>query len=412
MIGIAARSGVALGLNLRMSNPRVDPESKEARKRLWWSIVFIEHRLSVMTGRVSCLGDGLTSATPLLPLEGLDQMGHEKLSIERTIQWTICQQHEQIEPQQAWLKNLAPGPSLHFFYLVDLTLVAHAITNRFYSTDIFQNDWSQIESQIRLNSNLMDRWVSGLHVSLRFEDNDGNILPGSKSHYQVSLALNYYSARIILNRPCFTRPEFDEKNSIRFRNSGFGDNSALTCLHASLSLVSVLPDQPDAYWAYHVAPWWSVLHFLMQATTVLLIFLLVGPVPMRADEGGSSETGRCAARTAESLKVVLTATKKALHWLHYLGRTDEASRRAFELCNSFVHRIGPNRGLHLGGIPFTTVISRMLTTAHYSRQQDQGEDRLQFRQLEGAQGFSYNEANDNILLLESTETQTASRQPA
>lgn len=144
----------------------------------------------------------------------------------------------------------------------------------------------------------------------------------------------------------------------------------------------------------------------MQATTVLLIFLLVGPVPMRADEGGSSETDRCAARTAESVKVVLTATKKALHWLHYFGRTDEASRRAFELCNSFVHRIGPNRGLHLDGIPFTTVLSRMLTPAHYSQQQNQGNDGLQSCQLGGSQGFSYIEANDNIHLPELTETQT------
>ena len=73
---------------------------------------------------------------------------------------------------------------------------------------------------------------------------------------------------------------------------------------------------------------------------------------------------------------------------------------------SFVHRIGPNRGLHLDGIPFTTVLSRMLTPAHYSQQQNQGNDGLQSCQLGGSQGFSYIEANDNIHLPELTETQT------
>ena len=252
MIGIAARSSIALELNLQTTNYKVESKSNKAQKQLWWSIFFLEHRLSVMTNQVSCLGDSFCSAPPLLLFEELDQFGYEQLAQKHTIQWIICQRHEQNKPQQTWLKNIALSPSLYFFYLVDLALVAHAITNQVYSTDIFQDDWSPIESQIRLHSNLMDQWVSGLYASFCFEDENGNIHPGSRSHYQVSLALNYYSARIILNWPCLTQPESDEKNSISFSHSRFGNNSALACLHASLLLVSVLSDQPDADWAYHV----------------------------------------------------------------------------------------------------------------------------------------------------------------
>jgi hypothetical protein len=58
MIGIAIRSAIALGLNLRIKDNRVDLQASEARKRLWWSIYYLEHVLSVMTGRISYLGDG------------------------------------------------------------------------------------------------------------------------------------------------------------------------------------------------------------------------------------------------------------------------------------------------------------------------------------------------------------------
>lgn len=416
---MAIRSCIALGLNLQTTNYKVDTESSETRKRLWWSIVFIEQRISVMTGRVSCLGDSFSSAPPPLPFKDMDQLGHEQLTRKHTVQWTIRQRQEQIESQQGFLKNISPSSPLYFFYLMDLTPIAHAINNWYSSTDIFQDDWSQAESQIRRYSNFMDQWISGLHASFRFEDYNGDLLPGSKSPYQVSLALHYYSARIILNRPCFIQPEINEKNGIRFRNSGFDNNGALACLHASLSLISVLPDQPDVDWAYHIAPCWGVLHFLMQATIVLLMFLLIGPAPMTADKGARSETGRCAARNAESVEIVFAATKKALHWLHYLGRTEETSYRAFELCNSFLHRIAPSKGLHLDGLPFTAVLPRMHTTAHdphqqgaseandlTPQQQNQGNDELDFPQLAIFQGFSYNEGGDKFLSQEPKEAQS------
>ena len=103
----------------------------------------------------------------------------------------------------------------------------------------------------------------------------------------------------------------------------------------------------------------------MQATTVLLIFVLVGPTPMRTKKGARSKTGRCIAGTAESPDIVLIAMKEALHWLHYFGRTEEAPCQAFELCNSFIHCIALCKGLHLGGIPFTTMLPQMTPTAHH-----------------------------------------------
>lgn len=122
---------------------------------------------------------------------------------------------------------------------------------------------------------------------------------GFTSRYRVSLALIYYSARIILSRPCLTRPDDNKETGIKFPRSRFGNDTALVCLQASLSLTSVFPDQPDAAWAYNISPWWSTLHFLAQATTILLIHMSVGPVPV-ASEGRAEQYLVGAAKAQQS----------------------------------------------------------------------------------------------------------------
>lgn len=422
MIGIAARSGIALGLNLRRTSNKFDSESSESRKRLWWSIFHLEHLLSVMTGRVSCLGDGSCSAPPPLPtgiseygVPGVSQFGNEPLAQDCGIQWTIYQRHEQIGAQQACLKSVPSSPSLYFFYLVDLSLIMHAITNRVYSTDVFQDGWAQIKSRIGLYSEKMDQWLSGLHASLAFEDIHGNTFPRSNSCYQVSLALHYYSARIVLNRPCLTRPQIDSKSGIRFPHSQFHNNTALACLRASLALINILPDQTETGWVYNTTSWWSFLHFLMQATIIMLIHMSVGSVPMRAGKGANVETGEGAVGISESPEIVLAATKKALHWLHCLGGSDEAARRAFHICNNYLHRIAPSKGLDLSGIPSNIGLSQTFGTADYPpgetssstpQQQNQSNSAPQHAQSTAFRGFDYNE-RDDMLFQEPEETHTS-----
>lgn len=325
-----------------------------------------------MTGRASCLGKGSCSAPPPLPtgileygVPGVSQFGYEPLAQACDIQWTIYQRHEQIGPQQACLKSVAFSPSLYFFYLVDLSLIMHAITDRVYSTDVFQDGWAQIKSRIGLYSKKMDQWLSGLHDSLVFEDIHDSTFPRSKSCYQVSLALHYYSARIVLNRPCLTRPHVDSKSGIRFPNSLFHDNTALACLRASLALIKILPNQIEAGWVYNTTSWWSFLHFLMQATIIMLIHMSVDSVPTKAEEGAKTESSEGAVGSSESPEIVLAATKKALHWLYCLGGSDEAARRAFHICNNYLHRIAPSKGLDLSGIPSNIDLSQTFSTADY-----------------------------------------------
>ena len=419
MVGIAARAGVGLGLHLQGADNQSDMESSEIRKRLWWSIFYLEHRLSVMTGRVSCIGSGSCTTRPPLPfgnlgyeMSDIGQSRHQRLAQALELQWTISQHDEQVIAQRTWLKAITPSPSLHFFYLMDLALITHDISNRVYTPDAPQVGWTQIKGRIELYSKKLDQWVASLHTSLAFEDNRGDLLLGSRSHYQVSLALNYYSARIVLNRPCLSRPQVNKESGIRFSRSQFDNDTASTCLRASLALVAVLPDQPDAAWAYNITPWWNLLPFLMQATIVLLMHASIGPLPMRAQKDIEVETGKRVGRTAESTKVVLATTEKALRWLHSLGRTDEAAARAFKLCNSCFCRIASSKGLGLSGVPSSSIqSSQMSTTPDYlhpwgissetisltTQRQDHRSEGPLHSELTGSQAHGYDQESDDTL---------------
>lgn len=282
------------------------------------------------------------------------------------MQWTIFQRDERIKALHTCLKSIKPSASLYLLYLIDLALITHAITNREHSTRIFRDNWIQIESRIGAYNQKLDQWVSGLHPSLAFEDKHGNQVL-SRSYYQVSLALHYYSAQVVLNRHCLTRPEIVENNGIRFPRSRFYKTSS-AFLRASLALIAILPDQPDTGWAYKVAPWWGFLHFLMQATIACLIHLSVLSVPAKA------EADKGAPRSVEMSEAVLAATKKVLHWLRRLGTSDEAARRVFLLCDSCIRRIASSKGLNLSDMPSTIDLSQTPTTAHYPKRDKQLDD--------------------------------------
>ncbi|CAG8305174.1 unnamed protein product [Penicillium nalgiovense] len=114
-------------------------------------------------------------------------------------------------------------------------------------------------------------------------------------------------------------------------------------------------------WLARAAPWWSILHFLMQATTALLLGLsycsgaymsnspdhanpLLSPATPSTQGGSYPLLGK-------DFSTVVAATKKALAWLHTTASVDPAARRAFLLCEGIVRKIGPGLGIDLSEWP-------------------------------------------------------------
>ncbi|KAL4869871.1 hypothetical protein BDV12DRAFT_166994 [Aspergillus spectabilis] len=370
--GRAARSAIALGLNLREVSGQIDPVSKEIRTRMWWSIFHLEHLLSGMTGRSMCVDYRALSVYPPVPFDEPDfqrpevdrLLGNTALREER-LQWTIYASDSALQSRNQWFKTLGPSRSLYFFYLVDLSVIAHAAITAIYSLttskDTGQSSISHYEEKLKT-------WLSNLQPPFAFTDNDNKPEIERDSRGQVSLALSYYSSKIILSRPCLTRPDFKEGSNIRFSRSRFGNDTAKTCVDSALGLIAVFPDDPDMDWVLRMTPWCSVLHFLMQALTILLIQLSIGPVQVMTNHGERS--GQGGDDTAEALSAVLNISKKGFRWLHRMAEQDASARRAFKICDSFIRRIAPAKKFNLSGVPLMTSLPEHTSgfrSSHFKR---------------------------------------------
>jgi hypothetical protein len=350
--GRATRSAISLGLNLRTLSDQIDPVSKETRIRLWWSIFAIEHILSSMTGRSPCVDHHAISAFPPIPFceAHFDEPEVKKLLSdthlrEERLSWAIYASDADLESRSQWLKGVEPTPALFFFHFVDLLIITHTAVKAIYT---LSKDRDTGQAEIPLYQKRLQTWLAHLQEPFAFTDKE----VARDSREQVSLAMAYYSAQIILSRPCLTRPDMKEGTNIRFPRSRFGNDTAKTCVHSAAALISILPDEPDTRWLLRMTPWFCVLHFIMQAVTVLLIQLVIGRVADRNGNGERRDGGEAKDETAP--RVVLEGAKKGLRWLHAMGERDRSAERAFCITERFVRRIAAAKGLDLDGVPRST----------------------------------------------------------
>lgn len=363
---MALRSALSLGINLRLTDDKTHDTSKEARCRLWWSIYSLEHLLTSMHGRASCIGESLCAVPPPIPLdeESFKEPHVRELLTnlpyrETQLRSTRFETQPQLQEGPSWTSLCTPCPSLFFYYLVDLTLISQAVLNKVYSIDGAREGTSQTEWCLQTYSLRMDRWRSSLPPTYQFATESG---PWHVNHAQldenlpftrerVCLAMAYYSARITLCRPCLTEPRTHQPQTQSLTEDSLSRvqlraDMATQCLQAACSLISILPDESDATWLARLTPWWSVLHFLMQATTALLLTLSSSAVP-----DGRTYNNNFPPLPETDLTTAISPTLKALRWIHAMAVVDPAARRAFLLCDGMMRKIAPSINVDLAAWP-------------------------------------------------------------
>lgn len=358
MIGIAARSGIAMGINLRNTSLNVSLISKASRCRLWWSIFYLEHLFSVITGRPSSLVSTLSSVYLPAPVE---ERTCELPSVRQLLQHHKYHEHylhgimsgddTRILMNRPLLNSVGYSSSLYFYYLMDLAKITSAVIEGVgpYNDDFFAPGWGQVENQFTVHKGRLDAWLSSLTPPFRFTNEHGRRLPVLDAHYRISLAMHYYSALVVLSQPCLTRPGFNAKTGILYPRSQFGNDTALVCIQSALDLTSILPDTPDPIWFYKMTPWWCALQLVVQSATILLVHMSIGPVGVRT-KNGEEGPGEGVSGTAESLDIVLAAIQKSLSWLYSLSEYDASAHRAFGICNRLFHRIARRHGYDLNNV--------------------------------------------------------------
>ncbi|KAJ9223174.1 transcriptional regulator family: Fungal Specific TF [Paecilomyces variotii] len=350
---LAVRSAIALGINMKNTSVTTHNLSKEARYRVWWSLYSFEHLLGIMTGRVTCILDGVSTAPLPLPWEEeqlSNQIATEFLSNpqlrEAKIGGAVASDLVRLMPlnppggktaekqpkkrDAEWLQKLNPGSSLFYLYLVDLTVITQEIVNKVYTADAVKVPWSHIENRIGDLKARIDLWFSLLPEAMDFThkgDDSPEIV-----RWKLGLALQYYSARITLGRPCLCRrdAQFSDKET----GVSFSHRLSIVSLDAAARMLDLVPDVPDPIALYEISPWWSILHCFMQATTVLLLELSFGCVHIPGQEMDT-----------------LNSAKKAIRWLHAMSRNSIASKRAWRLCDGTLRRIATGMDYDVTDMP-------------------------------------------------------------
>ncbi|EIT79924.1 fungal specific transcription factor [Aspergillus oryzae 100-8] len=342
LCGSAVRSALSLGLHLRNIGTCTSDTSKEIRYRVWWALYTLEHRLSVMTGRPSCIID--VACTTPLPVP-FDESDFRKESVMRLINRSTPEDLGQPGPasnsspnsnlrktgkgmESADANAAAPCKSLYFLQLIKLTSIAKRMTSKLYNPDGVEKAWSSMEFAIRGLMLDLDSWLINLPAAYDFTSTHTS--QGSATH-RMSLALTFYSTKIGITKPCLRRIE---SSALGDKSEEFCRKAAAECVESACHMLRLFPEPLEASLLHKLSPWWCILHFLMQATAVLLIELSfhVQHVPEKA-------------------AMVSKAAKKSYDWLAVMSETSMASEKARRMCDEFLRRLGFNGGAEIHSFP-------------------------------------------------------------
>ena len=365
MSGIAIRWATALGLNMRNDSKGLKETLKEIRYRVWWALYTLEHRLCSMTGRVNCiLDDHCTTPLPIPLEEDKFDTGHAtRLLSKMEQQGSRAPFYNSHSPSSGdsssnsrsrsgtkntgntgsrspstieqnvnldFAKDIEPNTSLYFLHLIQLTRLTQSIFHAMYNPANIVGAWSDIQDRIRQLSEQLETWYRNLPPMFDFKRKQRD-----RDYYEFRLSLGffYYGTKIMVHRPCLCR--LDRKIPHQSTKSlDFNRSAATTCVDAARDLLALIPDEPNAVGLMKVGPWWSALHSLVQASTVLMleISFRAHHMPEEADD-------------------VLECSKKGVRWLHAMGEDNPSARRAWKLCNSMLHGAVARIGRDVNDMP-------------------------------------------------------------
>ncbi|KAJ5375232.1 hypothetical protein N7517_007238 [Penicillium concentricum] len=348
LIGMAIQSAAIMGLNIRSESENITHCSKELRYRVWWALFMLDIVLCEMTGRPPGTGD-IFCSTPLpvpfaeedfwdtravqlitnqrtrsafftslishvteaSPREGVNTLGQ---------QWSGNEKQEE-RASQTWAENVTPNSSLYFLYAVDLAHLLRDAINVLYAPRAMRQSWHEIETAISTLNNHADNWLSRLPAEFDFTTADTT---HQFLHQRASLAFRFYATKLIILQPCIRRLSQSSEAS----SSGtVCDHMAALCVQMADQILELLPEEPDLTWLYGVAPWWCILHNIIQSTTILLTELFT--------------------RTHIGTTKAVYITKKinkATRWLEEMSAKDLSSQRAWLICMDLLSRHGSKFG--------------------------------------------------------------------
>jgi hypothetical protein len=338
-----------MGLNIRSESESITHFSKELRYRVWWALFMLDMVLCETTGRPPSTGDIFCSTPFPVPFAEEDFWDTRVMQIitdkrarsaffTSLISDTAASPNESVtlrtpeqesgkgkqeeRASQTGTENLTPNSSLYFLYAVDLAHLLREAINILYAPRATRQSWLEIETAIPTLNNHADNWLSRLPAEFDFTKLDTT---HQFLQQRSSLAFQFYATKLIILQPCIRR--LSRQSSEASSPGTACDQMADLCVQMAGQMLDLLPEEPDLTWLYGVAPWWCILHNIMQSTTILLTELF-------------TRTHVGAAKAVDITKKI----DKATRWLKEMSTRDLSSQRAWLVCADLLSRHGSKFG--------------------------------------------------------------------
>jgi hypothetical protein len=263
----------------------------------------------------------LSDSTSTPPQDGASRRNSVQLGSNQLKRETRTPQA--IVESQMHSTDLAPNTSLYFLYAVDLAHLLREAINILYAPRATRMSCREIETTISTFNDHADDWLSHLPAEFHFATPNANATQRF-AQQRASLALRFYATKLIITQPSL---RLYQTSSEPGPPGTTCDNMAMICVQAACQMLDLLPEEAESSWLYGIAPWWCILHNIMQSTTVLLVELF-------------TRTHLGTAKAASLIQRV----QKATRWLNEMSARDPSSQRAWLVCMDILSRHGSKFG--------------------------------------------------------------------
>lgn len=338
-----------MGLNLRIESRTVAALSKEIRYRVWWALYVLETSLTEITGRPPRISEAFCTTPLPLPFEEGDlqsrliQKDFDGKAARSWLNFNLLdntRRNSSIDDQTddeslecltsrkrslneedndafAVPESPQPSDSLCFSYGLGLTILMRDTIDNLYAPGTAHKEWAEVNIAIDSLNVKANNWLASLPAPYQFQ----NVCTTGPLRRQIyRLAFQFYSTRLLITQPCLQRL-IHISAEVSDAPESLSGPMAEICIQAACQLLDLLPNEPNLTWLYGIIPWWSALHYLMQAIAIMLTRLFVRTTIGTIDTNGVS-----------------SKLEKALGWLKVLSKVEISAQKAWLVSSDIISR--------------------------------------------------------------------------
>lgn len=298
-VGLSIRYAQTRGLYLINDSPGITEGEKELEVRLWHATCALERFLGFLTGRTGAIQNKHNSQRFPRPLRDHVALGlpYPSPSLD-------------LRPLPYFALST---PMLSFGASLELDHISSVVLFELYIASTKLISWSRVQTLIAQFNHRLENWRARLSSTLTMEEGPGQDRKAPMPE-RMSLELRYFSVSMLINRPCLCIPN-EGHTTIPSQSPESKDADsrfAVQCVSSARGLMKLLPDDVDIACLYSIVPWWSILHYIVQAGAIFVMEISLQSVRVSSGIDGLTEDAR-----------------KVLKWLRAMSITSGPAFRAW-----------------------------------------------------------------------------------